>query len=92
MTSKATCHTHSLETSDQYRRNSILKGVAKQEISKGYTPSTITNAIRGIGQSEGYANLEAIGGRYFTRQDTINAGQSWRSANPDQKAARLGTY
>jgi hypothetical protein len=35
VTSKATSHTHSLETSDQYRQNSILKGVAKQEISKG---------------------------------------------------------
>jgi len=60
ITSKATCHTHGLETSDQYRQNSISKRVAKQEISKGYTPSTITNAICRIGQSEGHTNLEVM--------------------------------
>lgn len=60
-----TGHTHPLAQSDATKRNSALRNVAAIEGSKGYSPATVTNALRGMGREEGRIALEEAGGRYI---------------------------
>ena len=78
-----TIHAHSLDESDANKRNSLLRGLVQLDIAKGYAPAAVIGSIRGNGQSDVRARLAAAGGAYFTRQDVINSGASWRLANPN---------
>jgi hypothetical protein len=76
-------HTHSLDESDAYKRNSAILAHLQADITKGYAPAAVIGSIRGYGQSEVMNRLIAAGGTYLTRQDAINSGACWRSANPN---------
>ena len=76
-------HDHSLDESDANKRNSALRDHVQFDITRGYAPAAVIGSIRGKGQSEVEARLNAAGGAYLTRQDAINSGTCWRLANPN---------
>jgi hypothetical protein len=76
-------HDHSLDESDANKRNSLLRGLVQREISKGYPPAAVIGAMRGQGRANTRMQLALAGGYYLSRQDVINSGVSWRTANPN---------
>lgn len=84
-------HTHSLDECDANKRNSALLKHVQADITKGYAPAAVIGSIRGSGQLEAQARLNAAGGVYLTRQDAINSGATWRKANPNALFALLDT-
>lgn len=80
-----TCqHAHSLNESDANKRNSFIRRIAGAEIAKGYPPALILHSLSGNGRADARARLAAASGAYLDRQDVINAGLTWRLANPNQ--------
>ncbi|KAI9870453.1 MAG: 2,5-diamino-6-(ribosylamino)-4(3H)-pyrimidinone 5'-phosphate reductase [Pleopsidium flavum] len=84
-------HNHTLEEADALKRNSMLRGIAASEMSKNYSAATIAKALHGgrVG-----TNIEDAGGAFLTRMDVHNAGQAWKTANPDDRVteSRLPPY
>ncbi|TAQ84793.1 hypothetical protein B7494_g6880 [Chlorociboria aeruginascens] len=84
VTGQSNCqHTHSLDESDANKRNSLIRTTIQQDIAKGYAPAAVIGAIRGNSRIDIRMRLNSIGGLYLTRQDAINSGASWRTANPN---------
>jgi hypothetical protein len=81
--SHPTNHSHLLDESDANKRNSFLRGLAQQDIAKGYAPAAVIGLIQGHRKSEVRERLAAAGGTYLTRQDVINSSAAWRLANPN---------
>jgi hypothetical protein len=79
-----TKHSHSLDESDANKRNSFLRTLVGAEVAKGYHPATIIGSLTSEGRADTRAQLAAAGGTYLTRQDVINAGLTWRLANPNR--------
>ncbi len=77
-------HSHSLDESDANKRNSLLRLLVGAEVAKGYYPAAIIGSLIGNGRPDTRARLAAAGGAYLTRQDVINAGLTWRLANPNR--------
>ena len=86
-----TCHqhSHSLDESDANKRNSFLRKLVGAEVAKGYHPAEIIGSLTGKGRADARARLAAAGGTYLTRQDIINAGLTWRLANPNRLWAHV---
>jgi hypothetical protein len=84
-----TKHSHSLDESDANKRNSFLRTLVGAEVAKGYHPATVIGSLTGEGRADTRAQLAAAGGTYLTRQDVINAGLTWRLANPNRPWARV---
>jgi hypothetical protein len=70
--------------SDANKRNSLLRSLVGAEVAKGYHPAAIIGSLTREGQPDTRAQLAAAGGAYLTRQDVINAGLTWRLANPNR--------
>jgi hypothetical protein len=77
-------HSHSLDESDANKRNGFLRELVGAEVTKGYRPTAIIGSLTGQGRPDARARLAAAGGTYLTRQDVINAGLTWRLANPNR--------
>jgi MULE transposase domain len=77
-------HSHSLDESDANKRNSLLRALVGAEVAKGYHPAAIISSLTGDGRPNTRALLATAGGAYLSRQDVINAGLTWRLANPNQ--------
>jgi len=78
-----------LDESDASKRNSFLRALVGSEVVKGYHPAAIIGSLTGTGRAEARAHLTAAGGAYLTRQDVINAGLTWRLANPNRLWAQI---
>jgi len=83
LTDNSHLHTHSLDESDANRRNSVIKGLVRRELSRGHPPAEVVAALRGNGDPSARAHLDSAGGKYVSRQDATNSGVAWRLANPD---------
>jgi len=77
-------HSHSLDESDAHKRNSFLRKLVGAEVANGYHPTAIISSLTGQGRADARARLASAGGAYLTRQDVINAGLTWRLANPNR--------
>ena len=77
-------HSHSLDESDAYKRNSFLRKLVGAEVANGYPPAAVIGSLTGQGRADARARLASAGGAYLTRQDVINAGLMWRLANPNR--------
>lgn len=78
-------HTHDLDHMDQVKRNSVVMQIAKSEVIKGYTLSSILALL-----NEDKAKLTIAGGRYLTRSDVSNASATWRQKHPGEMACHEG--
>ena len=83
-------HSYSLDESDASKRNNFLWKLVRAEVAKGYHPAEIIGLLTGKGRADIRAQLAAAGGSYLTRQDVINAGLTWRLANPNRLWAQAG--
>jgi hypothetical protein len=80
-----TCpHAHSLDESDANKRNSLIRGIAGAEIAKGYPLVAVICALNGSGRADARERLAAARGAFLDYQDIINAGLTWRLANPNR--------
>jgi hypothetical protein len=77
-------HSHSLDESDAYKRNSFLRHLIGAEVANGYPLAAVIGSLAGQGRADARVRLAAAGGAYLTRQDVINAGLTWRLANPNR--------
>jgi hypothetical protein len=73
-----------LDESDANKRNSFLRQLVGAEVANGYPPAAVIGSLTGSGRADARARLAAAGGAYLTRQDVINAGLTWRVANPNR--------
>jgi hypothetical protein len=70
-----TCpHAHSLDKSDTNKRNSLIRGIARAEIAKGYPLAAMIRALNGNGHADTHERLTAAKGAFLDYQDIINAG------------------
>ena len=84
-------HSHSLDESDANKRNSFLRKLVGAEVTKGYHSTEIIGSLTGKGRADVRARLVAAGGTHLTRQDIINAGLTWRLANPNRLWVHVST-
>ncbi|KAH8821826.1 hypothetical protein F5884DRAFT_103455 [Xylogone sp. PMI_703] len=75
-----TNHNHSLDDSDQGKRNSWVRELAHSEYVKGHSAAAIISMLYPAGNPFAREQMDAVGGRFLTRQDIINSGASWRLA------------
>lgn len=78
-------HRHALDQSDQLKRNSVVRGIARAQMEKGMPPAEILAMMKGAKSMEGSRHLDAAGGKHLTRQDVINAGMAKGLAKADQR-------
>jgi hypothetical protein len=76
-------HSYLLDKSNASKRNNFLWKLVGAEVAKGYYPAEIIGLLTGKGRADVCVQLAAAGGLYLTRQDVINAGLTWRLANPN---------
>jgi hypothetical protein len=76
-------HSYLLDKSDANKRNGFLWKLVRAEVAKGYYSTEIIGSLTGKGRADAHARLAAAGGSYLTQQDVINAGLTWRLANPN---------
>jgi hypothetical protein len=91
LTDKPHFHTHSLDESDASKRNSVIKGLVRREMSRGHPPAEVVATMRGNGDPSARAHLDSAGGKYVSRQDAANTGIAWRLANPDRLEEGTGS-
>ncbi|KAI5849694.1 hypothetical protein BZA05DRAFT_401163 [Tricharina praecox] len=60
-------HQHTLERSREIAPSALSLQLAAVELSKGYPPAQVLNALKGVGTSEGDACLIEIGGKHINR-------------------------
>jgi hypothetical protein len=77
-------HVHSLDESDAAKRNSFLRKLVGAEVANGYPPAAVISSLTGQGRANARVRLASAGGTYLTRQDVINAGLTWRLADPNR--------
>jgi hypothetical protein len=85
-TSGSTAHSHSLDESDQLKRNDGLRRRVEVLVaqSPGTSPSEILSSLQGAGVLRtGREQLEDAGGRYLTAKDIHNWSRRFRTTNPD---------
>ena len=78
-------HNHDLREIDAAKRNTAIRGLAAQEVAKGYKPSHIHRNLRG-GTSRCEANrelLEAINDFNLDLKNVHNADKIWLAVNKD---------
>ncbi|CAF9924539.1 MAG: hypothetical protein GOMPHAMPRED_003668 [Gomphillus americanus] len=66
-------HSHDLDYIDKLKRNTVIMDIARSEVMKGFIPSSVLTVLQ-----EDMAKLEAVGGKFLTRNDVRNASQRWR--------------
>lgn len=71
-------HSHDIDASDQFKRNTAIMDVARKESVKGFAPISVFNQM----QAE-TDNMLAAGGKYMKISDVRNSTIKWRAENPD---------
>lgn len=88
-TSPSVQHNHTLDHLDSISRPRAFMDAAAREIARGYRPADVFQNIQGRHDS-GESAIASVGGRWFTRQDVINAGQRFKEAGEwGQRNAKL---
>ena len=80
-------HSHSLDLSDQTKKNDFIRYVCAAEISNGYTPGQIHTTLTGSnGRNPAMeVALREAGGSYLSAQDIRNYGASWLREHKDPR-------
>jgi len=80
-------HNHDLDMVDKVRQSQGMKAVARQQVSYGYSPATVLEAIRGqSGRFPGsLATLVNTGGQHISRHTIRHAGKATLEAHPDER-------
>jgi hypothetical protein len=83
---QVTCmqYSYSLDESDTNKRNSFIRRLVGAEVANGYPPVAVIGSLIGNGRADARAHLASVGSAYLARQDVVNAGLTWRLANPNR--------
>lgn len=62
-----------------------IKNAVRKEVEKGYRPTSVTTTLRAPTVPGVAELLDDSGGRFFRRQQVVNAAADWKLRNPDHR-------
>jgi hypothetical protein len=81
------CDSHycSLDLLDSVKKPEAFRRIAGAEVAHGYPVTVVTQTLRAPHRPDVEQAWREVGGKFFSRQDTHNAGASYKAANPDSR-------
>jgi hypothetical protein len=78
-------HCHTLDFLDSVKKPEALRRIAGAEVAYGYPVAVVTQTLRAPYRPDVEQAWQEAGGKFFSRQDTHNAGASYKGSNPDSR-------